>query len=173
MKRKILGVLILSIAAFTPLVCYGQVKDIGDSYFYIESGESFSPSKVIFFKFYEDIIYADGFSTEIKRKLASDPYFCYHLPYKYGLHNDCYRHKGEYLPNMSTSKYHVYKMAPTCARCQTIYWAVSTDEAKTIIRWYETPEGEPVYGEGAKTYFIRVSKDDLLPKTVNHDFLYD
>ena len=158
------------------LFVQAQVPPTDDAYFYIKAGEELTQKTyIMIFKFTNNKIYAYtlGYTPkhEVTKNLASNPLYYYNLSYRHNL-KDRYHYCGEYVSEMSTNKYFVYRENPDCPRCHTKYWAVSLD-AQTIIQWYETPEGEPSGGEGEKKHFIRIPKQDLLPKTVNRDFLYD
>lgn len=80
-----------------------------------------------------------------------------------------------YDTSLSTSKIKVYKKHIPYHNGgiwgitleHTIYLAVSQDKS-SIIQWYER-DGEII---GEKAYYVQIDKEQLLPKAINRDFLY-
>ena len=86
-------------------------------------------------------------------------------------------HKWVYDSSLSTTKREVYKnyspayYSPFWGRYideQTEYYAVSPDKS-SIIYWVE----ENGRISGTKSYYIKIDKEQLLPKAINRDFLYE
>ena len=152
---------------------HAQIESDSEMY-YIPSGDNIQGNPYVFiFKFSYNLVYeTPGYKKEsIVNKLIKDPNFYYNLSYSEGS-GDKYYHRGEYLPSMSTSKYEVYGQ-----RCKSTggyywhYWAFSKD-GDFLIRWDER-ESTGSLLNGEKRYYVRISKSDLLPQRVNHDFLYE
>lgn len=114
-------------------------------------------------------------SSNVKQNIASSlAYYDNDAVWDYVRRNSDY----EYDYNTSTSKYEVYK-----EHCNGLadaygnftesafmeYRAVSKD-LSSYIEWRERDRDGEIY---KKQYFIRISKEDLLPKAVNRDFLND
>lgn len=49
------------------------------------------------------------------------------------------------------------------------YYLAFTKDLSSFIRWEEHKDGSII----GKEYYTRISKEDILPKSANHDFLYD
>lgn len=65
----------------------------------------------------------------------------------------------------------MYGMTPTTVLEGYDYVAFSTDKS-SIIKWYESKNNYDG-STGTKTYYSRIPKEDLLPKSANYDFLND
>lgn len=69
--------------------------------------------------------------------------------------------QATYRPDIPSSDRSVYKV-------NSFYMAVSSD-LSTMISWTENSNGEIEN----KRYFVRIDKEELLPKAINYDFLDD
>lgn len=111
-------------------------------------------------------------SSEVRTNLKkSDQYYIEYLDDK------C--ENKEYCSGKSTSSREVYRGHRMVQRLGVMgytegegwkYFAFSTDKSSLIV-WEEIPTNYD--GTIQKKYYVRVSKEDLLPKAINYDFLND
>lgn len=196
-KRNIMKKIVLAvIIALTSIYSKAQLYS-SEACFYIKAGENLSNTKYIavvllkgknLYTLYStstitNYIMTDKKTDGIKNKgkviewggvmdyLKEDP------EYYDNLHNCMNHHSWKYDMSLSTSKRTVYKRFNPyndgrgvflSEPAHTTYLAVSQD-LSSIIQWSER-DGEIM---GEKTYYVRIDKEELLPKTINRDFLYE
>lgn len=185
MKRMILLVL-LTFNFLCILNCHAELFD-GSVHFYVESGESLNANtkiQIIYFDYNAKRLWTETITKHTAgENLQKDRDYYYNMM-KGGPKN--YYWSGEYQPSLSTSSRDVhgkrwasqvpytgpwYPGAPayeTHLENYYIYRGFAKDKS-SYVYWKEDLDGNILQ----KTYYTEVSIDDLMPKAVNRDFLYD
>lgn len=130
------------------------------------------PAYIYAIKFDNSKIFRDG---KVKQNLANSLYYYEDdASWNYARKNYHY----EYDSQASTSKYEVYKdychgtvdlYGNMVLPAHWEYYAFSKDLSSCIF-WRERKSDGSIFD---KKHYIRISKEDLLPKAVNRDFLND
>ena len=192
MKKIVLAVIIALTSIYSKAQLYSS-----EACFYIKAGENLSSTKYIavvllkgknLYTLYStsaitNYIMTDKNTDGIKNKgkdiewggvmdyLKEDPGY-YDNP-----HNCKNHYSWKYDMSLSTSKRTVYKRFNPyvdgrgvfhSVPAHTTYLAVSQDKS-SIIQWCER-DGKIM---GEKEYYVQIDKEELLPKTINRDFLYE
>ena len=183
MKKLFLLILMAFNVLFT-LQIKAELFD-GSVHFYMKAGQSLTANTeitILYFDKYEDkvrVAYVKKY--DVSQNLQKDK----EIYNKSDKHRWSY-HGGKYQPNLSTYSKDVYGERSTTQRpysgpwypgCPYFeytqnnyynYWGFAKDKS-SYIWWKEDLDGNIL----DRTYYMEVSIDDLLPKTVNRDFLYD
>ena len=169
--------LAMAISFLGTVHCNAQLFD-GSVHFNIKGGEALTANtevEILYFNTYEEKVYY----TKVKKNAVSQ-----HLQndrYYYRVENNKFRSSlsGKYQPSISTSSRDVYggrgftvsaysgRLYADPADYYT-YYGFAKDKSSYVF-WREDLDGNILN----KTYYIEVSIEDLLPKTVNRDFLYE
>ena len=183
MKRLFMLIVMAFNVLFTLQIKAGLFD--GSVHFYIERGQSLTAEteiRIMYFNFYTDkVCFSRVKKMYVSKNLQTDRnFYSEENNYKWG------NLSGKYQPSQSTSSRDVYggrsyhtefysgPWYPGCpARTEVadnyyIYYGFANDK-DSYIWWKEDLDGNIL----DKTYYMEVSIDDLLPKTVNRDFLYD
>lgn len=184
MKRIFLFVL-LTFNSWLILNCQAELFD-GSVHYYIKAGENLTADTKI------EILYFDYYEEKIKvlhptkhtagQKLQTDRNYYYNQIKR----SSTSYYSGKYQPTLSTSSRDVdgkrsttqvpytgpwYPGAPVYASVQNnyyIYYGFAKDKS-SYIYWHEDLDGNIL----KKIYYTEISIDDILPKAVNRDFLYE
>lgn len=167
------------------LNCHAELFD-GSVHYYVKSGESLTANTkitILYFDYYKDKIWV---LTPTKhtagQNLQTDKSY-YYTQIKRG--SGSY-YSGKYQPSLSTSSRDVhgersttqvpytgpwYPGAPVFDYVQNNYYIYRgfAKDKSSFVYWKEDLDGNILQ----KTYYTEVSIDDLMPKAVNRDFLYD
>ena len=167
------------LTVFFTLSVSAQIND-DEVYFYIEAGQELkSSTKIQIIKCDGDILkIASESMSKVSEKLAKSEDF-YN---EYFLNNGT---KWKYNSSMSTSSKEVYQSSWTSGpnlvqtgqfSCDWVYTkigmyyrAISTNK-ESMISWREKDNSSDILD---KTYWKRIERKDLKPKSVNRDFLYE
>ena len=175
--------MLISVLGTVP--CNAQLFD-GSVHFYIKGGEALTANTIVtilYFNEFESRVYINSRDNknEVGQNLQKDRNYYSPEKYRFGAYLS-----GKYRPSMSTSSRDVYGersstqsmyTGPVYPGCPIyvetpnnyyLYYGFAKDKSSYIF-WKEDLDGNIL----KKTYFIEVSIEDLLPKTVNRDFLYE
>lgn len=188
--------LLLTMALCLINVCYAQFFD-NSIHFYIESGENLTANtkvRVLFFDRSTNRIMTINSPTKkfIAEKIKVNPNIFEDIALgkrtgdrEIGSYRK-YWDESDYQSSISTSSRRVYgeksytqsfysgPWYPGCPQFTYtydgyhVYQGFAYDKS-SFISWQETDDGEV----RNKHYYIEISIEDLMPKTVNRDFLYD
>ena len=164
--------------------CRAELFD-GSVHFYIKGGEALTAStkvRIVYFERYNEKLYCAEVAKSIITENLQKNSNCYEDPNKrWSTFWD-----GKYQPSISTSKRDVHgkrsytqrpytgSWYPGCPLYENIpdnyyiYRGFAKDKS-SFIWWKEDLDGNIL----DKVYYIEVKKEDLMPKTVNRDFLND
>ena len=182
--RKLLLLLALTFNVLFVTHSKAELFD-GSVHFYIKAGQSLTANTEITILYFDKnnskIRVANVKKYEVSQNLQKDKEF-YNNRDKHNWNS----YGGKYQPDLSTYSTDVYgqrsytqrpytgQWYPGCPMYENIpdnyfmYRGFAKDKSK-FVWWREDLDGNIL----DKTHFIEVSIDDLLPKNINRDFLYD
>lgn len=174
--------MLISVLGTVP--CNAQLFD-GSVHFYIKGGEALTANtevRILYFNEFESKVYNTTHNKyKVGQNLQNDRNYYSAEKYRFSTYF-C----GKYQPSMSTSSRDVYgersstqsvytgPWYPGCPLYEStpdnyyLYYGFAKDKSSYVF-WKEDLDGNILN----KIYYIEVSKEDLLPKKVNRDFLYE
>lgn len=182
MKRFFLFVL-LTFNSWLILNCQAELFD-GSVHYYIKAGKNLTANTeitILYFDYYEDrirVLYATKHTAG--QNLQTDRNYYYNK-----VKQSSSFYPGKYQPSLSTSSRDVhgkrsstdvpnmewYPGAPaTVSRYDNYYtYRGFAKDKSSFVWWKEDLDGNIL----DKSYYTEISIDDILPKAVNRDFLYE
>lgn len=190
MKKKIISVLSAFIYAFLTTTAFAQIYNYGDDCFYAKAGSS-ECSYVVKFEGSKGRIWLKSVShSTVRSNLNKDKKFYENQVWTDGKES---AYMYEYDRSKSTYKVEVYKRKSMAQTERLNQWGTAYDpytgrhlgwdsyqngwnyvavakDKSSIIMWFEKLNNYT--GDVSnKTEYSRIPKEDLLPKSVNYDFL--
>ena len=167
------------------LNCHAELFD-GSVHYYVKSGESLTANTkitILYFDYYNDKIWVQ---TPTKHTASQNLQTDRNYYYNQIRRGSGSSYIGKYQPSLSTSSRDVhgqrsymdvpntgpwYPGAPAMVRSYDNYYIYRgfAKDKSSFVYWKEDLDGNILQ----KTYYTEVSIDDLMPKAVNRDFLYD
>ena len=176
--KKLILLLVMTLNVVFITECHAELFD-GSVHFYIKSGDALTASTEIIVVYYdkynERICKISTTKLKVGQNLQNNQNY-----YKTEIKERAWgKQSGIFQPSLSTSARDVYggRLYSTTidnsgrhdvATNYYIYWGVAKDKS-SYIWWKEDIDGNIL----VKTYYIEVSIEDLIPKAVNREFLYD